>query len=80
MLATQMQIRSMNERVVKDISLDDMPGIEFRTQGEIGESIFREYCAPDNSQTISIQVAKDLGGGFAEDEIGLFLDTFALLP
>lgn len=65
---------------VKDISLGDMPGIEFRTQGGIGESIFREYCAPDNSRTISIQVAKDYGGGFSEDEIRLFLDSFNLLP
>lgn len=65
---------------LKDISLGDMPGIEFRTQGGIGESIFREYCAPDNSRTISIQVAKDYGGGFDEDEIRLFLDSFKLLP
>ncbi len=65
---------------VKDISLGDMPGIEFRTQGGIGESIFREYCAPDNSRTISIQVAKDYEGGFSEDEIRLFLDSFKLLP
>jgi hypothetical protein len=61
---------------VRDISLGDMPGIEFRTQGVIGESIFREYCAPDNSKTISIQIAKDYGGGFDEDEIRLFLDSF----
>ncbi len=65
---------------LREISLGDMPGIEFRTQGEIGESIFREYCAPDNSRTISIQVAKDHEGGFSEDEIRLFLDSFKLLP
>jgi hypothetical protein len=65
---------------LKDISLGDMSGIEFRTAGRIGESIFREYCAPDNSRTISIQVAKDYGGGFDEDEIRLFLDSFKLLP
>ncbi len=65
---------------LKDISLGDMPGIEFRTQGGIGESIFREYCAPDNSRTISIQIAKDYGGGFSDDEIRLFLDSFKLLP
>jgi hypothetical protein len=64
---------------VRDISLGDMPGIEFRTQGGIGESIFREYCAPDNSWTISIQVAKDFGGGFDEDEVRLFFDSFKLL-
>lgn len=64
---------------VKDISLGDMSGVEFRTQGGIGESIFREYCAPDNSRTISIQVAKDYSGGFSEDEIRLFLDSFKLL-
>lgn len=65
---------------VKDISLGDMSGIEFSTEGGIGESIFREYCAPDNSKTISIQVAKDYGGGFDEDEIRMFLDSFKLLP
>ncbi|MFK8112246.1 MAG: hypothetical protein AB8B91_08580 [Rubripirellula sp.] len=65
---------------LEDISLGDMPGIEFRTHGRIGESIFREYCASDNSKTISIQVAKDYGGGFSEDEIRLFLDSFKLLP
>lgn len=65
---------------VKDISLGDMSGVEFRTQGGIGESIFREYCAPDNSRAISIQVAKDFGGGFDQDEIRLFFDSFKLLP
>lgn len=65
---------------LKEISLGDMPGVEFRTQGRIGESIFREYCATDNSRSISIHVAKDLAGGFAEDEIRKFLDTFNLLP
>jgi hypothetical protein len=65
---------------LKELSFGDMPGIEFRTQGGIGESIFREYCAPDNSRTISIQVAKDYGGGFDEDEIRLFFDSFKLLP
>ena len=65
---------------LKDISLGDMSGIEFRTQGRIGESIFREYCGSDNSRTISIQVAKDFGGGFTDDEMRRFLDSFELLP
>ncbi len=65
---------------LKDIALGDMPGIEFRMTGAIGESIFREYCASDNSKTISIQVAKDHGGGFSEKEIRLFFDSFELLP
>ena len=64
---------------LKDISLGDMAGIEFRMKGAIGESIFREYCASDNSRTISIQIAKDHGGGFDENEIRLFLDSFKLL-
>lgn len=65
---------------VKDISLGDMPGVEFRMQGSIGESIFREYCTEDNSKSISIQVAKDLGDGFSDEEIKTFLDSFKLTP
>lgn len=44
---------------VKDFLIGGISGMEFRTRGGIGESICREYCAPDNSTTISIQVAKD---------------------
>lgn len=64
---------------VQEISLGDMQGLEFRMKGAIGESIFREYCAPDNSRTISIQVAKDHGERFTEEEVNLFLDSFKLL-
>lgn len=64
---------------LRDISLNDMPGIEFRMSGAIGESVFQEFCAPDNSRSISIQVAKDVGEGLTEDEVRTFLDSFKLV-
>ena len=64
---------------LKDISLGDTPGVEFRMKGAIGESVFREYCPDDNSRTVTLHVAKDLGDGLTDDEVRLFLDSFKLL-
>jgi len=65
---------------LKDISIGDTPGVEFRVKGRSGESVFREYCPEDNSRTITLHVAKNLENGVTEDEVRLFLDSFKLLP
>ena len=58
-----------------------MPGIEFRMNGAAGETVFREFCASDNSLSISLLVYKDTGEGLLEEEeVRLFLDSFKLLP
>ena len=64
---------------LKDISLGNIPGVEFRMKGAIGESVFREYCPDDNSRTITLHAAKDLGDGLTEDEVRLFLESLKLL-
>lgn len=65
---------------LRDVSLPGMQGIEFRTSGRVGEVIFREFCSPDNSQSISLQVQKEVGAGFSEAEVRVFLESFKLLP
>jgi hypothetical protein len=66
---------------LRDISLGDMPGIEFRTNRGAGETVFREFCASDNSLSISLWVYKETGEGLLEEEeVRLFLDSFKLLP
>lgn len=64
---------------LREVSLPGMPGIEFRTKGRIGEVVFREFCSPDRSQSISLSVQKDVGG-MSEAEVRTFLDSFKLLP
>ena len=65
---------------LREISLGDMPGIEYRMTGRPGESIFREFCRSDNSLSITLIVYKDTGEGLTEEEVRLFLDSFKLLP
>ena len=63
---------------LRDVTLSGMPGIEFRTQGNVGEVVHREYCSTDNSKSISIFVQKDLVTGMSEGRIQQFLDSFKL--